>query len=204
MLIKNFGIQHWNTINNKMLLFNKKRNSKTKDEIWLVEHYPIYVYGRKENKNRKKIINNIPVKYSNRGGKITYHGPGQKIIYFLIDIKKKKIKIKKFIKIIIKSTINTLKIFNINNINTKKYSGIFINQKKICSIGLNIKNNYSMHGLALNVSMNLKPFKKITPCGEKKIKMINLNTFNTFNKNKKNKKIHYLLAKKFIYYFNKK
>ncbi|AZP36355.1 Octanoyltransferase [Candidatus Annandia adelgestsuga] len=179
IIIKNLGKLEWYKVVNNMNLFNKKRKFNTCDEIWLVEHYPIFTIGKK-NKNKYKKINNIiniPIMYSDRGGDITYHGLGQQIIYFLIDLKRKKINIKKFIDIIVKSIINTLSYFNIKSYYLKKRPGIYVKKKKICSLGLQIYKGYTSHGLALNVNMDLLPFKYIKPCGYKDLKMTQIKNF---------------------------
>lgn len=198
IIIKNLGRRNWYEVSCNMNKFNKNRNINTCDEIWLVEHYPVFTMGKnyKNNNKYKKKIMNIPIMYSNRGGNITYHGLGQQIVYFLIDLNRIKIKIKKFIYIIVKSVINTLLYFDIKSYYLKKFPGIYINKKKICSLGLHFYNGYISHGLSLNINMNLSPFKYINPCGYKNIKMTQ---FKEFKNNIKTNKIIKILINFLIY-----
>ncbi len=201
MIIKKLGLRKWTEINEKMQTFTNKRTNNTEDEIWLLEHHSTYILGKKEKTFKKKYIKNIPVYKSNRGGKITYHGPGQKIFYLLLNIKI--IKIKKLINVIHETIIKTLKTYNIKSYFKKNNPGIYIKQKKICFIGLNIKKGYSTHGFSINISTNLKFFNYIHPCGNKKIKITNLNTFKSFQTKKKKISINNIILKNFINTYKK-
>lgn len=160
-----------------MIKFTKKRKKNTPDEIWLVEHNSVFTIGKSGTKNDIIINGNIPVIQSNRGGKVTYHGPGQQLMYVLLDLKRNKINIKKLINILENTVINTLLELKIKSKNKKKFPGIYVKKKKICSIGLRIQKNCSLHGLALNVNMDLSPFKYINPCGMNNIKMTQIKDF---------------------------
>ncbi|MCW5197246.1 lipoyl(octanoyl) transferase LipB [Buchnera aphidicola] len=165
VIIRCLGLVDWNDIYIKMNHFTNIRNQFSLDEIWFVEHYPIFTQGYVESNIQIKNINMIPLMKSNRGGKITYHGPGQQIIYFLLNLIRLKITVKKLLCIMENIILSTLYDFSILGVNNDKYPGIYVNNQKICSLGLKIKNNYCFHGLALNVNMNLNPFKYIQPCG---------------------------------------
>ncbi|QCI26742.1 lipoyl(octanoyl) transferase LipB [Buchnera aphidicola (Thelaxes californica)] len=180
IFVRKLGIQKWEYIYRNMNFFTEIRNANTVDEIWLVEHYPIFTIGQTEYINQKKNINcynNIPVMPSNRGGKITYHGPGQQIVYFLINLKRMNLNIRNFINLIETIVINTLNFFSIQSISSTIHPGIYIKKKKICSFGLRIKKNCTLHGLSLNVKMDLRPFNNIEPCGLKNIKMTQISDF---------------------------
>ncbi|WDI78717.1 lipoyl(octanoyl) transferase LipB [Candidatus Purcelliella pentastirinorum] len=200
IIIKQLGLNHWLDIFKKMQEFTNKRDYKTLDEIWLVEHYPIYTNGISGiNKNNIKNINNIPVLLSDRGGKITYHAPGQQIVYMLINLKRRQLNVCKLINIINNIVIQTLFHFSIlAEINTN-IPGIYVKKKKICSFALKIKNGYTYHGFALNVSINLRPFNNIHPCGNKHIKMTKMQTY---KKNIKFNDVKKILIKKIIKNFN--
>ncbi len=202
MIIKKLGLKKWKETNKKMEIFINKAKKTTKDEIWILEHYSTYVLGKTQKQIKKKYIKNIPVYKSDRGGKITYHGPGQKIFYILLNIKKKNIYIKQLINIIHNTIIKTLKTYNINAYTKKKSPGIYIKKHKVCFIGIKIKNGYSMHGFSINISTNLKYFNYINPCGNKKIKITNLNKFKTFQKIKKYIYLNNLIIKNFIFFYN--
>ncbi|CAL4042746.1 Octanoyltransferase [Buchnera aphidicola (Tetraneura ulmi)] len=188
VIIRKLGIKHWINTFCDMHNFISKSNLSTLDEIWFLEHYSIFTQGRHGNKindNEIRCINGISVINSDRGGGITYHGPGQQIIYLLINLKRRKIYPRKMIFIIAEIVLNTLKKFSINGIFNEKNPGIYVDDKKICSIGLRIKNGFSLHGFSLNVDMDLSPFDYINPCGIKGIKMTQMKNLNSnifFNK----------------------
>ena len=147
------------------------------DELWITEHQPIFTTGV----NKKNCLipdTNIPHIFVDRGGKITYHGPGQLIIYTLINIKKNNLMIRQLVSILENSVIDFLKKNKINSYSKIEAPGVFINEKKICSIGLRIKKNYAYHGLSFNVDMDTKPFTLIAPCGFPSLKMSQLSDFN--------------------------
>jgi lipoyl(octanoyl) transferase len=147
------------------------------DELWITEHQPIFTTG--VNKKNCLIPNtDIPHLFVDRGGKITYHGPGQLIIYTLINIKKNNLTIRQLVSILENSVIDFLKKNKINSYSKIEAPGVFINEKKICSIGLRIKKNYAYHGLSFNVDMDTKPFTLIDPCGFPSLKMSQLSDFN--------------------------
>ena len=147
------------------------------DELWITEHQPIFTTGV----NKKNCLipdTNIPHIFVDRGGKITYHGPGQLIIYTLINIKKNNLMIRQLVSILENSVIDFLKKNKINSYSKIEAPGVFIDEKKICSIGLRIKKNYAYHGLSFNVDMDTKPFTLIDPCGFPSLKMSQLSDFN--------------------------
>ena len=147
-----------------------------KDELWITEHQPIFTTGV----NKKNCLipdSNIPHLFVDRGGKITYHGPGQLIVYTLIDIKKNRLTIRELVSILENSVIDFLKKNKINSYSKIEAPGVFIDGGKICSIGLRIKKNYAYHGLSFNVDMDTKPFSLIAPCGFPGLKMSQLSDF---------------------------
>jgi len=150
---------------------------KDKNLIWTLEHPSIYTAGTsyKESEVLDKSINLVS---TNRGGKITYHGPGQKICYFAIDLNKKGRDIKKLISIIENTIIETLKEYNINSFNDKKNIGIWVYHKKklkkIAAIGIRVKKWIAYHGFSININNDLNSYKKISPCGLNSKSIINL------------------------------
>ena len=168
------------------------RNEK-KELIWVLEHPSIFTAGVSYNKS-EIIDKKIKIVKTNRGGKITWHGPGQKIFYFVINLNKRKKDIRKFLSIVENSLINTLKEYEIKSFADKKNIGIWVKHegrnKKIASIGIKIKKWIAYHGFSLNVNNSLKNYKKILPCGLKSENITNL---------KQIKKINYInLEKKII------
>ncbi|CAL4322261.1 lipoyl(octanoyl) transferase LipB [Buchnera aphidicola] len=184
IFFRNLGLKNWIETFNKMHFFTKIRDNKTFDEIWFLEHYPIFTQGllnkKYTNKSNQNLLYKIPIIDADRGGQITYHGPGQQILYFLIDLTRRKINIRTFIDIMHNSVISTLRFFSIESYIKKNFPGVYVNEKKICSLGLRIKKGFTLHGLSLNVDMDLTPFNYINPCGDANIKMTQVKEFNSF------------------------
>ena len=173
--IKYLGITDYLTAWADMKYFIEKPSSK--DELWITEHYPIFTTG--VNKNNSTVPDSdIPHLFVDRGGKITYHGPGQLIIYTLINIKNNDLKIRQLVSILENSIIDFLKENNIHSYSKKEAPGVYVEEEKICSIGLRIKKNYAYHGLSFNVNMDTQPFTMIDPCGFSGLKMAQLSDFN--------------------------
>ncbi|MDD5631555.1 MAG: lipoyl(octanoyl) transferase LipB, partial [Methylococcales bacterium] len=149
-VIQNLGLQHYESIWHNMQQFTQNRSHETPDEIWSVEHFPVYTLGL--NGKREHLLNagNIPVINSDRGGQVTYHGPGQLVIYTLLDIKRLKINIRELVTLLEFAMITTLAEHGIIAVSRADAPGVYVNDKKIGSIGLRIKKNCSYHGLSLN------------------------------------------------------
>ena len=151
-----------------MLYLNKRveevKNGKNRELLWILEHPTTYTAGVSFNK--KEIIDKkVKIVKSDRGGKITLHNPGQKIIYFVINLNNRKKDIRKFINVIEKSLLQFLKIYKINAKSDKKNIGIWVNNKKIAAIGIRVSRWVAYHGCSINISNNLKQYLKIVPCG---------------------------------------
>ena len=151
--------------------------NKENDLIWLLEHDEIYTAGTNYNKN-EILDKNINLIKTNRGGKITYHGPGQIICYFVIDLKKRKKDIRKFITVIEKTIIESLFEFGINAFGDPKNIGIWLNHKKkvkkVAAIGIKVKRWIAYHGFAININNDLEKYKNIIPCGISNKEVTNL------------------------------
>ena len=173
-VIRNLGLQNYESIWHDMQQFTQNRSPETMDEIWVVEHFPVYTLGL--NGKREHLLNtgNIPVINSDRGGQVTYHGPGQLVIYTLLDIKRLKINIRELVTLLEQAMIRTLAQQGIIAFSRADAPGVYVNDKKIGSIGLRIKKNCSYHGLSLNNDMDLRPFDHINPCGYSDLKVTQL------------------------------
>ena len=194
--IKDLGRKNYIETYQLMRDFTFSRNSFTNDEIWLVEHFPVYTLGYSQRKKSITNINNIPLIATDRGGQITYHGPGQLVIYLLIDLKRRPYKVKKLISLIEASVIDYLKMQSINAEKKIGAPGVYIENSKICALGLRVKNCCTYHGLSINVDMNLSPFESINPCGIKGMtttQIINFKKDITINM-VKNELLKYLLS----------
>ncbi len=164
-VIRNLGLQNYETVWQNMQQFTQDRNAETADELWIVEHFPVYTLGL--NGKREHLLNtgSIPVINSDRGGQVTYHAPGQLIIYTLLDMKRKNLGVRQLVTLLEQAMIDTLALYNIAAIARADAPGVYVNDKKIGSIGIRIKNNCSYHGLSLNNHMDLSPFDHINTCG---------------------------------------
>ena len=148
-----------------MKQFSAARGADTEDELWVVEHDPVFTQGLAGKAEHLLGGTSIPVVQIDRGGQITYHGPGQLVVYTLIDFKRLKTGVRSIVSALENSIIATLADYGIESAADPKRPGVYVAGKKIASLGLRIKNGAVYHGLALNVNMDLEPFRHINPCG---------------------------------------
>jgi lipoyl(octanoyl) transferase len=160
-------LQHgdYNTIAQAMYAFTDMRTSETLDEIWLIEHNPVYTLGLAGKLEHILNPGNIPIEKTDRGGQVTYHGPGQLVIYPLLNLRRLKLGIRELVTLLENTVIHLLANYSIHAEAKKDAPGVYVNSAKIASIGLRIRRGYCYHGLAFNVSMDLSPFTGINPCG---------------------------------------
>lgn len=175
--VKYLGLTPYESTWNEMKNFTSKRDHSTLDEIWITEHEAIYTLGLNRKNFKKPLRDDIPILHVDRGGKITYHGRGQLIIYPLIDLERYHLTIRSFVTLIEKSIVGFLSRRDIKANAKIEAPGVYIENKKIASLGLRIKNHASYHGFSLNIDMDLSPFEAIDPCGFKDLKMTQLKTF---------------------------
>ncbi len=146
--------------------FTEKRDSGTPDEIWFLEHPPVFTLGLAGKMEHVLAPGDIPVVHIDRGGQVTYHGPGQLVVYPLIDLKRLKLGVRSLVEAIENSVITTLKEFGIQAVSKREAPGIYTpDGRKLASLGLRVRHGCSYHGLAFNIAMNLEPFERINPCG---------------------------------------
>lgn len=148
-----------------MKRFNDSRSVDTEDELWVVEHNPVFTQGLAGKAEHLLDAADIPVVQIDRGGQITYHGPGQLVVYTMIDFKRRKTSVRHIVSALENSIIATLASYGIASAADPQRPGVYVDGKKIASLGLRIKNGSVYHGLALNVDMDLAPFAHINPCG---------------------------------------
>ena len=153
------------------------KNEEFNNEIWFLQHHPVYTLGTAADKSHILNSGNIPVIQTDRGGEVTYHGPGQLVIYFLLDIKLLNIGPKSLVKIIESFIQKTLTEVSIESHLVKGAPGVFVQNKKIASIGLRISNNKTYHGISINVDMDTEPFDNINPCGYAGLKVTQIKEF---------------------------
>ncbi|MEZ8866321.1 lipoyl(octanoyl) transferase LipB [Vibrio splendidus] len=171
LIVKKLGRQDYEPVWKAMHKFTDERTEEDVDQVWLVEHNPVFTQGQAGKAEHVLNAGDIPVIQSDRGGQVTYHGPGQLVAYFLINIRRKKFGVRDLVTHIENLVINTLKAYNINSTARPDAPGVYVDGQKICSLGLRIRRGCSFHGLALNVDMDLSPFLRINPCGYQGMEM---------------------------------
>lgn len=182
LYIRQLGIQDYQTVWHKMQEFTDNRTAETPDEIWLVQHPSVFTQGSAGKPEHLLIPSDIPVVQSDRGGQITYHAIGQQIMYVLIDIKRHKangssLNVRHLVTALEQTVVKTLADYNIDAYPKPDAPGVYVNEKKICSLGLRIRKGCSFHGLAFNIKMDLTPFHNINPCGYVGLEMCQLADF---------------------------
>ncbi|EPE5850114.1 lipoyl(octanoyl) transferase LipB [Vibrio vulnificus] len=172
LVVKRLGRRDYLPVWQAMHEFTDTRNEETPDEVWLIEHNPVFTQGQAGKAEHLLNTGDIPVVQSDRGGQVTYHGPGQLVAYFLINLRRKKLGVRDLVTTIENLVINTLKAYNIDSAARPDAPGVYVDGRKICSLGLRIRKGCSFHGLALNVNMDLSPFLRINPCGYQGMEMV--------------------------------
>ena len=169
--VRSKGLQDYLITWEEMKSFTENRDSDTLDELWTLEHNSVFTQGLSGKPEHLLKATQIPIIQSDRGGQITYHAPGQLIIYCLIDIKRLGIGIKKMVSIIEQSLIELLSSYDITAHTLKGAPGVYVNDSKIAALGLKVKQGRTYHGLSLNIDMDLSPYKLINPCGYSDLKV---------------------------------
>ena len=176
MIIKTIGLIDYEESLQRMREFTLRRSQKEEDELWIVVHPPVYTMGLKTKpEHLPQVRQRIPLVQSDRGGQITYHGPGQIIIYALLDLRRLKLSVREAVRLLEQTVINLLLSLGINAIGDEARPGVYVQGKKIASLGLKIRNGYSYHGVALNVDIDISPFEQINPCGYANLSVTQLN-----------------------------
>ena len=164
-VIHSLGLVEYQPTWDAMRRFTAERTAETRDEIWLVQHPPIYTQGLAGRPEHLLHPTNIPVVRTDRGGQVTYHGPGQIVAYLLLDMRRWKLTVRELVCLMEQAVIDLLGEFGVIAEGRKDAPGVYVNDAKIASLGLKIKNGCCYHGLALNVDMDLAPFANVNPCG---------------------------------------
>ena len=165
MHIENLGLRPYQEIWDAMRAYTAARDATSADQIWLVQHPPVYTQGQAGKPEHLLAPGDIPVIQIDRGGQITYHGPGQTVMYLLLDIRRAGIGIRALVSLIEESVIGFLQEQGIRAQSRADAPGVYVGGKKIASLGLRVRGGCTYHGVALNVDMDLEPFSRINPCG---------------------------------------
>lgn len=175
LLVKMFhGLSPYEPVWQAMQTFTDTRDSDTGDEIWLLQHPPVFTQGQAGKAEHVLTPGDIPVIQVDRGGQVTYHGPGQLVMYLLLDIERMGIGARELVSRIEQSIIRTLRCYGLQAIARQDAPGVYVEGKKVASIGLRIRKGKSFHGLSLNVDMDMEPFQRINPCGYSGLEMTQL------------------------------
>lgn len=164
-ILKRLGLKDYQEVWQEMQTFSLQRDSSTADEIWIVEHPAVYTLGLSGKREHLLDTKNTPVIATDRGGQVTYHGPGQLIVYPLLDLKRLKIGVREIVTLLEQAMITTLSQYGISALAKPEAPGVYVDDKKIGSVGLRIKKGCCYHGLSLNNNMDLTPFDTINTCG---------------------------------------
>ena len=165
LIVRHLGTRPYLDVWHAMQAFTDQRDALTPDEIWLLEHDAVFTQGQAGKAEHLLQSTTIPVVQSDRGGQITYHGPGQLIAYLLLDVRRKGITVRELVTVLEQAVIALLARHGITASAKPDAPGVYVDGKKIASLGLRIRRGCSFHGLALNINMDLHPFSLINPCG---------------------------------------
>ena len=172
--IRRLGLAAYKPVWRDMQAFTDSRDEKTGDELWLVQHPAVFTQGQAGKAEHILAPGNIPVIQVDRGGQVTYHGPGQIVAYPLVDIRRKGFGIREFVNRIEQAIIEVLAHYGVNGERIPGAPGIYVGGDKVASLGLRVRRGCTFHGLAFNITMDLEPFQRINPCGFADLKVTRL------------------------------
>lgn len=171
LVIHDLGLREYQDVWHAMSEFTSQRDPDTPDELWLVEHPPVFTQGQAGKAEHLLLPGEIPVIQSDRGGQVTYHGPGQLVAYPLLNLRRLNFGVRDLVSALEQVLVAVLASYNIEAYAKADAPGVYVQEQKIASLGLRVRRGCSFHGLALNVAMDLEPFQRINPCGYSGLKM---------------------------------
>lgn len=177
MIVRRLGLAPYEPTWRAMQEFTATRDDSTPDELWLVQHPPVYTLGQAGKPEHLIHATDIPLVKIDRGGQITYHGPGQVVGYLLLDLHRRQLKVREMVSLLEQAIIDCIADYGLDARRKDGAPGVYIDGAKIAALGLRVKNGCSYHGLSLNVDMDLTPFTWINPCGYSGLKTIQLKDF---------------------------
>jgi len=172
LVIRQLNTMDYSQVWHAMKNFTDNRDDSVADELWLVEHPAVFTQGQAGKAEHLLVPGDIEVVKVDRGGQVTYHGPGQQVIYFMINLRRKKLGVRQLVTLIENSIVSALADYNITAYPKADAPGVYVDEKKIASLGLRVRKGCSFHGLAINVNMDLSPFLRINPCGYAGLEMV--------------------------------
>jgi lipoyl(octanoyl) transferase len=165
LLVRQLGLRDYQDTWEQMQRFTNERSADTTDELWLLEHPPVFTLGQAGKHEHLLNPGDIPIVQADRGGQVTYHGPGQLIGYLLLDLRRAGLGIRQLVTLLEQSIITLLEDYSIPSEARRDAPGVYVHGRKIAALGLRVRRGCSFHGLALNVDMDMEPFSRINPCG---------------------------------------
>ncbi|WP_432696785.1 lipoyl(octanoyl) transferase LipB [Marinobacterium sp. YM272] len=165
LIVRELGLQPYEPTWHRMQAFTDQRDAQTVDEIWLLEHEPVFTQGQAGKAEHLLNPGEIPVVQVDRGGQVTYHGPGQLIAYLMIDLRRRNIGVRDTVSLMEKAVVSVLADFGVDAYPKPDAPGVYVDGAKISSLGLRVRRGATFHGLALNLDMEMEPFLRINPCG---------------------------------------
>ena len=177
LVVRRLGLAEYEPVWRSMQAYTDGRDADSRDELWLVQHPPVFTQGQAGKAEHVLAPGDIPVIQVDRGGQVTYHGPGQIVAYPLIDIRRKSLGVRDFVHRIEEAIISTLAHYRVTGERIEGAPGIYVNGDKIASLGLRVRRGRTFHGLAFNVDMDLEPFQRINPCGFAGLRVTQLSAF---------------------------
>lgn len=174
LVVKNLGEEPYTETWQAMKKFTDSREAHAPDEIWFVQHPPVFTLGQAGKVEHLLTPGDIPVVHSDRGGQVTYHGPGQLVCYLLIDVRRRKLGVRDLVTAIEQSIVQLIKAYGVVSESKREAPGVYVDGRKLAALGLRIRKGCSYHGLSLNVDMDLKPFSNINPCGFEGLEVIDM------------------------------
>jgi len=175
LVVRDLALQDYTTVWHAMQQFTDQRNASTPDQLWLLEHNPVFTQGQAGKEEHLLFPGDIPVVKVDRGGQVTYHGPGQLVVYVLFDLKRRNLGVRQLVTLLEQVLVSLLASYGINAYAKSDAPGVYVNDAKIASLGLRVRKGCTFHGLALNVNMDLAPVSRINPCGYAGMTMIQSN-----------------------------
>ena len=163
--VRKLGLCDYRATRDRMRRFTDQRTGESRDELWLLQHSPVYTLGQAGNRDHLLDPGKIPVVGSDRGGQVTYHGPGQLVAYVLMDLRRAGLGVKTLVHGLEQCVIDLLEGAELTAERRPRAPGVYVDEKKVCALGLRVRNGCSYHGLALNVNMDLRPYRGIDACG---------------------------------------
>ncbi len=172
LILRDLGLVDYTEAWHRMQQFTDNRDEHTADELWLLEHPPVFTQGQAGKAEHLLFPGDIPVVQVDRGGQVTYHGPGQLVAYVLLNIKRRNLGVRQLVNLIEQSIVDTLAANGVTAYAKADAPGVYVDEKKVASLGLRVRKGCTFHGLALNVDMDLAPFSRINPCGYAGMQMV--------------------------------